>query len=124
MFLIYINDSSNELSSNPRLFAGGTSQFLVIRDTSLSANTLNNDLLNSNNSAYQWKVSFNPDPPKEAQEVIFSRKIKKPSRPELIFSNNQVIKTQYQKHLGFFLDEKLNFVEHLRYIAHIHWDTT
>ena len=124
MFLIYINDSSNELSSNPRPFAGGTSLFLVIRDTSLSANTLNNDLLNSNNSAYQWKISFNPDPPKEAQEVIFSRKIKKPNCPDSIFNNSQVIKTQYQKDLSFFLDEKLNFVEHLRHIANIHWAST
>ena len=35
----------------------------------------------------------------------------------LIFNNNQVIKTPYQKHLGIFLDEKLNFAELLRYIA-------
>ena len=35
----------------------------------------------------------------------------------LIFNNNQVIKTPYQKHLATFLDEKLNFAELLRYIA-------
>ena len=46
LFLIYINDLSNELSSNPRLFADDdTSLFLVARDTNLSANALNNDLL-------------------------------------------------------------------------------
>ena len=35
----------------------------------------------------------------------------------LIFNNNQVIQSPYQKQLGLFLDEKLNFGEHLRYIA-------
>ena len=62
-------------------------------------------------------MSFNPDPSKQAQEVIFSRKIKKPSHPDLIFNNNKVIQTPYQKHLGMFLDDKLNFGEHLKYIA-------
>ena len=31
----------------------------------------------------------------------------------LIFNNNQVTETPNQKHLGLFLDEKLNFGEHL-----------
>ena len=62
-------------------------------------------------------MSFNPDPSKQAQEVIFSRKIKKPSHPDLIFNNNKVIQTPYQKHLGMFLGDKLNFGEHLKCIA-------
>ena len=82
-----------------------------------SANILNNDLLKINNWAYQWKMSFNPDPSKQAQEVFFSRKVKKPSHPNLIFNNNKVIQTSYQKLLGMLLDDKLNFVEHLRYIT-------
>ena len=117
MFLIYINDLSVELSSNPRLFADDTSLFSVVSDTNLSANALNNDLLKINIWAYQWKMSFNPHPSKQAQEVIFSCKIKKPSHSVLIFSNNQAIETPFQKHLGLFLDEKLNSGEHLRYIT-------
>ena len=78
---------------------------------------MHNDLLKINNWAYQWKMSFNPDPSKQAQEVIFSRKIKKPSHPVLIFSNNQVIQTPNEKHLGLFFHEELDFGEHLRYIA-------
>ena len=57
-------------------------------------------------------MSFNPDPSKQAQEVIFSRKIKKPNHPELIFNNIPVNQTPYQKQLGMFLDSKLNFGEH------------
>ena len=81
-----------------------------------SANILNNDLLKINNWAYQWKMSFNPDPSKQAQEVIFSRKIKKPSHPDLIFNNNKVVQTPYQKHLGILLHDKLNF-EHLNILS-------
>ena len=62
-------------------------------------------------------MSFNPDPSKQAQEVIFTCTIKKPSHPGLIFNNNKVIQTPYQKHLGMFLDDKLNLGEHLKYIA-------
>ena len=67
--------------------------------------------------AYQWKMSFNPDSSKQAQEVIFSRKIKKPNHPELIFNNILVNQTSCQKRLGMFLDNKLNFGEHLKHIT-------
>ena len=40
-----------------------------------------------------------------------------PDLSVLIFNNNQVIGTPYQKHLGLSLDDKLNFGEHLRHIA-------
>ena len=66
-------------------------------------------------------MNFNPDPSKQAQEVIFSRKIKKPNHPELIFNNIPVNQTSYQKHLGMFLDNKLNFGEHLKYITNKHY---
>ena len=86
LFLIYINlHLSNELSSNPTLFADDTSLFSVVQDTNLSANTLNNDLLlKINNWVHQWKMICNPHPPNQAQEIIFSCKIKKPSHPVLI----------------------------------------
>ena len=67
-----------------KLFADDTSLFSVVLDK-------------ANNWAYQWKMSFNPDPSKRAQEVIFSRKIKKPSHPNLIINNNRVLQTLYQK---------------------------
>ena len=117
MFLIHINDLSNELSSNPKPFADDTFLFSVVRDTNLSANTLINDLIKINNWVSKWKMSSNPDPSKQTQEVTFSSKIKKSSHPLLIFNNNQVMQIPYQKHLDMFLDEKLNFGEHLRYIA-------
>ena len=43
-FLIYINDLSDNLISNPKLFAHATSPFLIINDKHSSANKLNQDL--------------------------------------------------------------------------------
>ena len=116
-FLIYINDLSDDLSSNPKLFADDTSLFSVVHDKNTSAKELNNDLRKISNWAYQWKMSFNPDPLKQAQEVIFSCKMTKTNHLTLIFNGNPVHQVALQKHLGMFLDCKLNFEEHLKTIV-------
>ena len=56
---------------------------------------------------------FNPNASKQAQEVIFSRKIKKPNHHPLVFNNTIVSQTNSRKHLGVTLDLKLTFEEHL-----------
>ena len=55
--------------------------------------------------------------PKQAQEVTVSRKITKSNHPTLIFNDNPVYQVALQKHLGMFLDCKLNFEEHLKTIV-------
>ena len=114
LFLIYINDLAENLSSNPKLFADDTSLFSVVRDLNTSAIEINDDLKKIEAWAHQWKMSFNPDPLKQAQEVIFSRKRNKPHHPDIIFNGNPVKKSSYQKHLGMFLDSKLDFDEHIK----------
>ena len=66
LFLVHINDLSTGLSSNPRLFADDTSLFSVVHDRNTSANELNHELLKIRSWAYQWKMSVNPDPSKQA----------------------------------------------------------
>ena len=75
LFLIYINGSPNNLSSNCKLFADDTSLFSVVNNIHTSATTLSQDLNAITNWAFQWKMIFNPDLSKQPQEVIFSRKI-------------------------------------------------
>ena len=70
-----------------------------------------------NKWAFQWKISFNPDPSKQAQEIIFSGKTKKICHPSLRFNNSIVLQSPYQKHLGIFFDARLNFEEHLKVIT-------
>ena len=54
-------------------------------------------------------MSFNPDSNKQAQEVLFSCKIQKSSQLSLIFNNNIMTQPITQKHLGIFLDTKVEF---------------
>ena len=67
------------------------------------------DLILISRWAFNWKMLFNPDPSKPAQEVIFSRKKQFQSHPTISLNNFQVERASYQKHLGIILDEKLNF---------------
>ena len=66
--------------------------------------------------AYQWKMSFNPDISKQAQEVIFSKKNVNVSHPFLYFNRTPVMCCSYQKHLGVYLDKKLSFHQHIKEI--------
>ena len=45
-FLIYINDLSDGLTSNPKLFADDTSLFSVVQNINSTANDLNSDFIN------------------------------------------------------------------------------
>ena len=105
--LIFINDLSDNLISNPKLFAIDTSLFSVVQNITLSAKNLNDDLK-------KWKMSFNPDPNKQAQEVTFSGELNKPNHPSLNFDNTVVIQSTNHKHLGMILDTNLDFEEHLK----------
>ena len=75
---------------------------------------LNNDLTKIMKWAFQWKMSFNPDISKQADEVIFSRKRSVSFHPPLTFNNIPVAQTNSQKHLGMQLDKKLKFEEQLK----------
>ena len=116
LFLIYINDLTEGLTTNVKLFADDTSLFSVVQDTQTSANDLNKDLEIINNWAFQWKMNFNPDPAKQAHEVIFSHKAKEIYHPPLVFNNTSVSQSSSQKHLGVILDSKLIFDEHLKMV--------
>ena len=55
-------------------------------------------------------MSFNPDPSKQAQEVIFSRKI---NNPPFLFNNSTIQQVSSQKYLGIHLDEEFTFKHHI-----------
>ena len=59
-----------------------------------TANVLNNDLREIRKWAEQWKIFFNPDPTKQAQEVIFCRKINSQKHPDLYFNSLVVEKVK------------------------------
>ena len=112
-FLICINNLPNKLKSNAKFFGDDTSLFTIIKDENKSANVLNNDLSLISEWVFNWKMLFNPDPTKPAQEVLFSRRKKTLCHPTLSLNNIQVERVSFQKHLGQILDEKLNFKQHI-----------
>ena len=116
-FLIYINDLPDNLSSNPKLFADDISLFSVEHDINQSGINLNDDLEKISNWAIQWKMSFNPDTNKQAQEVIFSRSLQMSNHPSLTFSSTSVTQSEIKKHLGMFLD----FEKHIQNVSNFQY---
>ena len=114
LFLVYINDLTDNISSQMRLFADDSSLFTPVKGVNETNVKLNQDLQTITNWAYQWKMVFNPDITKQAVEVIFSFKKEKPYHPELIFNGVPVSREEHTKHLGVYLDSKLNFSKHIR----------
>ena len=112
-FLIYINDLSDNLKSTIKLFADDVSLFSIVHDPNLSAAELNSDLRKINNWAHKWRMSFNPDPLKQATEVIFSKKRSIVNHPDLYFNGTQICCVPSQKDLGMILDQKLTFNDHV-----------
>ena len=81
LFLIYINDLSDNLQCNPKLFADDTSLLSTVKVPERTVNNLNSDLNSDlkeiNKWSFQWKLSFSLDRTKQAQEVISSKKTTK-----------------------------------------------
>ena len=75
---------------------------------------MNKDLIKIIEWAYQWKMSLNPDITKQAHEITFSRKSKKTDHPTAYFNHALVAYTNCHKHLGMYLDEKLDFPQHIK----------
>ena len=83
LFLIYINDLPDEITSSCKIFADDTSLFSKIENKSYSNFQLNKDLETISKWAFQWKMLFNPDPVKQAIEVCFSQKTGQGSLPTI-----------------------------------------
>ena len=113
-FLVYISDLAVGLKCNVKLFADDTSLFTVVEDSITTANDMNHDLDLISQWAYAWRMSFNPDPQKQAVELTFSRKKIEIDHPAILFHNIPVKKVSEHKHLGIILDSKLSFSAHIK----------
>ena len=93
--------------------ADDTSLLSIVRDPTASACELNHDLKLISQWAHQWKMSLNPDPTKQAVQVLFSRKTSKIAHPIIFFNDTEVKTVNEHKHLGLTLDTKLTFASHI-----------
>ena len=115
LFLIYISDLHDGRKALCKIFADDTSLFSKVYDTHKSASELKDDLEKKSDWIYQWKMQFNPDPNKHANEFIFSQKTSSNNllHPPIKFNINDISKCHHQKHSGIVLDSKLNFSAHI-----------
>ena len=100
LFLVYINDLEKNLKCNVNFFADDTMLYSIVNNPLISASDLNHDLELISQWAFQWKMAFNPDPNKQAAEVLFSCKKKPVHHPELYFNGAPVSRISEHKHLG------------------------
>ena len=77
VFFIYINDLSDDLTTNVKVFADGTSLFSIVHKMNTSTTNLNDDLNKIQNWAIQWKMNFNPDPCKQLRSLYFRKSFKR-----------------------------------------------
>ena len=114
LFLVYINDLECGILSQIKFFADDTSLYSVVKNPITTAAELNHDLDIISKWANQWKMSFNPDPTKPAEEILFSHKNSSAHHPPLFFNGIEVKRVSEHKHLGLILDPKLNFSAHIK----------
>ena len=58
-------------------------------------------------------MSFNPDPTKQAVQILLSRKTHTSTHPKIYFNGTEVKSVNEHKHLGLTLDAKLTFASHI-----------
>ena len=106
----------NGLKNECKLFADDTSLYSVVNDINNSTSDLNEDLEKIGNWAFKWKINFNLDPNKKAQEIILSRK-KTASLHQVVYFDNKPVKSlQIHKHLGMIIDSNLSYKHHINSI--------
>ena len=86
-FLVYMNDTVENINSEIKLFADDTSLFSVVESSIRTANDLNRDLEKVRLWAWQWKMKFNTD---KTEEVIFSSKGIWQQHPVLMLGPDEV----------------------------------
>ena len=110
LFLIYINDISTNIQSNCYLYANDTSLFQVVNDPSLTAASINQDLIRIQSWARDWLVTINA---RKTKSIIFSTKRNKPQHQPRFYDNAHIDDVYSHKHLGVTLSSNLSWKPHI-----------
>jgi hypothetical protein len=110
LFLIYINDITENIKSGIKLFADDTSLFVMIDNNINEATTqLNTDLETLKQWASTWLVSFNPKKTK-SMYVTLKRNV---NVIPLTFDGQVLENVPHHKHLGLELNSTLTWKDHI-----------
>ena len=119
LFLIYINDVKNILTSVKHLlYADDTALYTTNRNFDTIEDTLQIDLLNFSNWCNQNKLTVNV---KKTKYVIYgtSKLLQKSRNLDLAIKGDKINREQVYKYLGIYLDSHLNLNKHIDYISKI-----
>ena len=86
----------------------------MVEDSTTASSDMNHDLDSMSQWAHTWRMSFTPDPQKQAVELTFSRKKIEIDHPVIRFNDIPVKKVDEHKRLGITLDSKLSFSGHIK----------
>ena len=109
LFLVYINDITDVVNCNLKMFADDTCLYVSAENSNISANILNHNIENVSKWANQWLVNFNPN---KTKSMLITNKINKNQHPPLYFNNNMIEEVNEHKHLGVLINNKLNWKSH------------
>ena len=107
LFLIYINDLPDQLSSKCKIFADDTKLYGVA-DTEVERNTLQEDLKKLEEWSETWQMEFNIN----KCSVLHLGKSNREAN--YIMKEKPLQKSTGEKDLGVFIDRKLNFKKHIQ----------
>ena len=111
LFLLYINDITENIKTNIRLFADDTSLYTVIENDD-SIHLLNEDLREIAKWADTWLIILNPT---KTNSMTFSRKFEI-NWPEAKFNNITIQDEKTHTHLGITFSADATWKEHIRNI--------
>jgi hypothetical protein len=114
LFLIFINDVTENIESDIHLFADDTSLMEILNNYNESYARLNRDLDRLALWADRWLITFN------AAKTVYlkvSRKIHQAPKPVLKLGGVTIKEVQTHKHLGLTFNETLTWNDHIEKLA-------
>ena len=98
LFLLYINDIADSLTSFTRLFADDTSLSYSSQNLNEIENTINRDLQNISSWSRKWLITFNPN----KTNVLFFSNIYNNVDLNFLFDDKRLFPVSEHRHLGVF----------------------
>jgi hypothetical protein len=110
LFLVFVNDITNDIESNIHIFADDTSLMEILENYIESYAKINRDLERLSTWAAKWLVTFNAT---KTVYIKISRKVNPAPLPVLILNGIVVREVQTHKHLGLTFNQTLTWSDHI-----------
>ena len=114
LFLVFINDITENIESNINLFADDTSLMEIIENYVESYAKLNRDLDRLSTWANKWLVTFNAT---KTVYIKISRKLNPTPNPILRLNGEIIKEVSSHKHLGLTFNQTLTWTDHIKLLS-------